>query len=140
MTDNGQGIPPDLVPELFERFARGDSSRSRGTGSGAGSTGLGLAIVKAVVTAHHGTVSVTSRPGRTTFTITLPRLAESPGDDFPVVLSAGEPSDDEPSDDEPSDDEPGAIEPGVTGLGADGPAAIEPAADGLGEGVRSELE
>jgi two-component system OmpR family sensor kinase len=90
VTDNGQGIPPDLVPELFERFARGDSSRSRGTGSGAGSTGLGLAIVKAVVTAHHGTVSVTSHPGRTTFTITLPRLAESPGDGFPAVLSADE--------------------------------------------------
>jgi two-component system OmpR family sensor kinase len=91
VTDNGQGIPPDLVPELFERFARGDSSRSRGTGSGAGSTGLGLAIVKAVVTAHHGTVSVTSHPGRTTFTITLPRLAESPGDGFPAGPSADEP-------------------------------------------------
>jgi two-component system OmpR family sensor kinase len=91
VTDNGQGIPPDLVPELFERFARGDSSRSRGTGSGAGSTGLGLAIVKAVVTAHHGAVSVTSHPGRTTFTITLPRLAESPGDGFPAGPSADEP-------------------------------------------------
>ncbi len=73
VTDNGQGIPPDLVPELFERFARGDSSRSRT----AGSTGLGLAIVRAVVVAHHGTVSVQSRPGQTTFTIVLPRLPES---------------------------------------------------------------
>jgi two-component system, OmpR family, sensor kinase len=72
VSDNGQGIPPDLVPELFERFARGDSSRSRS----AGSTGLGLAIVKAVVTAHHGTVGVESHPGRTTFTIVLPRLIE----------------------------------------------------------------
>ena len=61
------------MPELFERFARGDSSRSRA----AGSTGLGLAIVKAVVVAHHGTVSVQSRPGQTTFTIVLPRLPES---------------------------------------------------------------
>jgi len=73
VSDNGQGIPPDLVPELFERFARGDSSRSRS----AGSTGLGLAIVKAVVAAHHGTVSVESNPGQTTFTIVLPRLPES---------------------------------------------------------------
>ena len=73
ISDNGQGIPPDLVPELFERFARGDSSRSRS----AGSTGLGLAIVKAVVTAHHGTVSVESHPGQTTFTIVLPRLLET---------------------------------------------------------------
>ena len=60
-----------LLPELFERFVRGDSSRSHA----AGSTGLGLAIVKAVVAAHHGTVSVTSRPGRTSFTIVLPRLS-----------------------------------------------------------------
>ena len=74
VTDNGQGIPPDLVPELFARFARGDSSRSRA----AGSTGLGLAIVKAVVAAHHGTVGVQSRPGQTTFSIVLPRLAEPP--------------------------------------------------------------
>jgi len=76
VTDNGQGIPPDLVPGLFERFARGDSSRSRA----AGSTGLGLAIVKAVVAAHHGTVGVQSRPGQTTFSIVLPRLAEPAGD------------------------------------------------------------
>ena len=76
VSDNGQGIPPDLVPELFERFARGDSSRSRS----AGSTGLGLAIVKAVVAAHHGTVSVDSHPGQTTFTIVLPRLVESSDD------------------------------------------------------------
>ena len=125
VTDNGQGIPPDLVPELFERFARGDSSRSRGTGSGAGSTGLGLAIVKAVVTAHHGTVSVTSRPGRTTFTITLPRLAESPGDGFPAVPSADEPSDDDPGADDPGADDPGAIEPGAIEPGAIEPGAIE---------------
>src|ERR1700761_3306614 len=72
VTDNGPGIPPDLLPELFERFVRGDSSRSHA----AGSTGLGLAIVKAVVTAHHGTVEVTSRPGCTSFTIVMPRLTD----------------------------------------------------------------
>ncbi len=118
VTDNGQGIPPDLVPELFERFARGDSSRSRGTGSGAGSTGLGLAIDKAVVIAHHGTVNVTSHPGRTTFTITLPRLAESPGDGFLAVPAA-----DEPSAIDPGAIDPGAIEPGLIGPGAIGPGA-----------------
>jgi two-component system, OmpR family, sensor kinase len=73
VTDDGPGIPAELVPTLFERFVRGDSSRSRA----AGSTGLGLAIVDAVTAAHHGQVSVTSVPGRTRFTITLPRL---PGD------------------------------------------------------------
>jgi two-component system OmpR family sensor kinase len=67
--DDGPGIPAGLVPTLFERFVRGDSSRSRA----AGSTGLGLAIVDAVTAAHAGSVSVTSEPGRTCFTITLPR-------------------------------------------------------------------
>jgi len=69
ITDNGPGIPENLRATLFERFARGDSSRFRGTG---GSTGLGLAIVQAVVTAHHGEVTVDSRPGRTSFRVVLP--------------------------------------------------------------------
>jgi two-component system OmpR family sensor kinase len=68
ITDNGPGIPKNLQSDLFERFARGDSSRSRASGS----TGLGLAIVKAVVDAHDGTVSVTSRKGNTTFRVELP--------------------------------------------------------------------
>ena len=70
VTDDGPGIPADLQPALFERFVRGDSSRSN---AGA-STGLGLAIVQAVTTAHGGSVSVTSQPGQTSFVITLPRL------------------------------------------------------------------
>ncbi|MFJ9408866.1 sensor histidine kinase [Streptomyces sp. NPDC101393] len=69
--DDGPGIPPDLLPHVFERFARGDASRSRA----AGSTGLGLAIVQAVVAAHGGTVGVESVPGRTVFTVTLPAAA-----------------------------------------------------------------
>ncbi|MER7459626.1 HAMP domain-containing sensor histidine kinase [Micromonospora sp. NPDC126480] len=72
VADDGPGIPADLQPEVFERFARGDSSRSRAHGS----TGLGLAIVAAVVEAHHGTVSVESRPGRTVFTVRLPSGAD----------------------------------------------------------------
>jgi two-component system, OmpR family, sensor kinase len=72
VTDDGPGIPVELQPSMFERFVRGDSSRSRA----AGSTGLGLAIVDAVTTAHGGRVTVTSRPGQTRFTITLPRLAD----------------------------------------------------------------
>ncbi|HZE67374.1 MAG TPA: HAMP domain-containing sensor histidine kinase [Sporichthyaceae bacterium] len=71
VVDNGPGIPPSLLPEVFERFARGDSSRSRA----AGSTGLGLSIVAAVVAAHHGTVAVDSSPGHTAFTVTLPLIA-----------------------------------------------------------------
>lgn len=68
VVDDGPGIPADLQPEVFERFARGDSSRSRA----AGSTGLGLAIVSAVVEAHHGHVDLESRPGHTAFTVHLP--------------------------------------------------------------------
>jgi len=71
VADDGPGIPEDLQPVLFERFARGDSSRSRDTGS----TGLGLAIVHAVVEAQGGTVRVESEPGRTAFIVTLPSAA-----------------------------------------------------------------
>jgi two-component system OmpR family sensor kinase len=66
--DNGPGIPQEQMPALFERFSRGDVSRTRATGS----TGLGLAIVSAVVHAHQGTVTVRSEPGRTEFVVSLP--------------------------------------------------------------------
>ncbi|WIE71060.1 HAMP domain-containing sensor histidine kinase [Curtobacterium sp. MCJR17_020] len=66
--DTGQGIDPEFLPKLFERFARADSSRSRTVGS----TGLGLAIVDAVVQAHGGSVEVASEPGDTVFTVHLP--------------------------------------------------------------------
>lgn len=75
VTDDGPGIPDALLPEVFERFARGDTSRSRN----AGSTGLGLAIVAAVVAAHGGDVGVTSAPGNTTFTVSLPRHSAGTG-------------------------------------------------------------
>lgn len=68
VADNGPGIPPDLQPEVFTRFARGDTSRNRA----AGSTGLGLSIVAAVVAAHGGQVTMQSGPGHTVFTVTLP--------------------------------------------------------------------
>ncbi len=85
VTDDGPGIPADLQPALFERFVRGDSSRSRA----AGSTGLGLAIVDAVATAHHGSATVTSHPGQTRFVIRLPRLADD-GDQNSGDLAGGE--------------------------------------------------
>lgn len=73
--DDGPGIPAELLPHVFERFARGDASRSRH----AGSTGLGLAIVQAVVVAHGGVVEVRSVPGDTVFAVHLPADAASPG-------------------------------------------------------------
>ena len=78
--DDGPGIPADLQPHIFERFARGDSSRSRA----AGSTGLGLSIVHAVVTAHGGHVTVDSAPGRTAITVTLPLMPPSADPAQPV--------------------------------------------------------
>lgn len=68
VANDGPGIPDTLRPEIFERFARGDTSRSRRGGS----TGLGLAIVAAVVKAHDGTIDVRSAPGSTEFVVTLP--------------------------------------------------------------------
>jgi two-component system OmpR family sensor kinase len=68
--DNGQGIPSELLPHVFDRFTRGDSARTRATGS----TGLGLAIVQAVAAAHGGAATVDSRPGKTVFTVHLPVL------------------------------------------------------------------
>jgi two-component system OmpR family sensor kinase len=74
VSDNGPGIPPALLPYVFGRFARGDSSRSRA----AGSTGLGLAIAHAVVAAHGGQVGVRSVPGQTEFTVWLPANGTAP--------------------------------------------------------------
>ncbi|MDN5789977.1 MAG: HAMP domain-containing histidine kinase [Micrococcales bacterium] len=66
--DDGPGVPVDLQPNVFERFARGDDARARARGS----TGLGLSIVSAVTRAHGGRVELTSRPGDTTFSVLLP--------------------------------------------------------------------
>ena len=67
--DTGQGIPPEHLPLVFERFHRVDPSRSRETGG----AGLGLAIVRRLVEAHGGTVRVESGVGEgTTFSFTLP--------------------------------------------------------------------
>lgn len=67
--DSGPGISREVRQRLFERFARGDSSRARRSGS----TGLGLAIVDTIVSAHGGSVAVASKPGKTVFTVTLPK-------------------------------------------------------------------
>jgi signal transduction histidine kinase len=67
--DTGQGIAPEHLPYIFDRFYRADPSRARETGG----SGLGLAIVQSVVQAHHGRVWVESEPGiGSTFTLSLP--------------------------------------------------------------------
>jgi signal transduction histidine kinase len=67
--DTGGGIPAEDLPHIFERFYRVDKSRSRIQGK----TGLGLAICKAIVEAHSGTIDVTSHPGEgSSFVVRLP--------------------------------------------------------------------
>lgn len=69
VTDTGAGIAEQHLPLIFERFYRADQARS----GGGGRSGLGLAIAKAVVDAHGGTIQVSSRSGEgATFTVRLP--------------------------------------------------------------------
>jgi two-component system OmpR family sensor kinase len=89
VTDNGPGIPDDIRDQVFERFTRAEVSRVRTPGAATGrSTGLGLAIVAAVVEAHHGTVSVQSRPGWTQFTVALPLAVVQPAPARPGSTAA----------------------------------------------------
>lgn len=65
--DSGSGIAPEHLSHVFDRFYRGDKSRS------SAGTGLGLSLVKSIVDLHHGTVSIESQTDRgTTVTLTLP--------------------------------------------------------------------
>ncbi|MFI5282837.1 MAG: sensor histidine kinase [Candidatus Dormibacterales bacterium] len=67
VTDSGEGIPPELLNHVFERFVKGPGSSG---------SGLGLAIAHDIITAHGGTVAIESVPGSgTTVTVTLPTLA-----------------------------------------------------------------
>ena len=70
VADDGRGIAPENLGQIFERFRRVDASRSRHTGG----AGLGLAIVKQTVEAHGGTIAVTSEVGKgTVFVVRLPK-------------------------------------------------------------------
>nr|WP_245255947.1 ATP-binding protein [Paenibacillus lactis] len=76
VSDQGVGIPAGDLPFVFERFYKADKARVRGETVG---TGIGLAIVKNIVTAHHGTITAASEVGKgTVFTVTIPiNAAES---------------------------------------------------------------
>ena len=71
VSDTGSGIEADLLPHVFDRFARGRASRG---------SGLGLAIARDLTAAHGGTIDVQSSPGRgATFTVRLPIEPHPPG-------------------------------------------------------------
>ena len=69
IVDHGEGVPPQIREQIFERFWRADTSRARETGG----SGLGLAIVASILKALNGDIAVSESPGGgATFTVTLP--------------------------------------------------------------------
>jgi two-component system phosphate regulon sensor histidine kinase PhoR len=75
--DEGEGISPNAIPRLTERFYREDVKRSRERGG----TGLGLAIVKHIVNRHQGRLAIESRQGEgSVFTVFLPAAREENGE------------------------------------------------------------
>jgi two-component system OmpR family sensor kinase len=93
--DEGPGMPTEEADRAFERFWRGDASRTRASGG----TGLGLAIVAAIADAHGGSASVDTAPGQgATFRVHLPRTerppapkAEDDADHAGAAPAAGQP-------------------------------------------------
>ena len=89
VTDDGGGMPAGFVDKAVSRFARADASRAgtahpSGAAASEGTSGLGLSIVQSIVEAHGGTVTVTSAPGRTAFTLRLPAGSAATQGDTPA--------------------------------------------------------
>ncbi len=85
-SDEGRGIPEEMMEHIFERFRQLDPSNTRAVGG----VGLGLSIVKALVDVHNGSIEVESEVGKgSTFTVRIPQ--RSPDRDQPVGVSAANP-------------------------------------------------
>ncbi|MFN3653442.1 MAG: sensor histidine kinase [Armatimonadota bacterium] len=89
VADTGEGIPPEHLPHVTERFYRVDTARSRERGG----TGLGLAICDTIARAHGGSLRVESHPGEgTTVTVELPQLSDSALPTSPAALPVADSS------------------------------------------------
>ena len=91
VTDTGQGIAPELLPHVFDRFRQGDSSSTRHSGG----LGLGLTLVREIVLLHGGSVSASSPGvgGGATFVVKLPAAPSWPGaNDGAVAIERGAPT------------------------------------------------
>jgi len=86
--DDGPGVDPQLQRTIFERFSRGDSSRTRASGG----AGLGMSLVRAIAVSHGGSASVRSVPGDTTFTVVLPLHEPVGPGDAPTSAPRGRPA------------------------------------------------
>lgn len=84
VADSGEGIDPQHLPHVFDRFWRAEKSRNRRTGG----SGLGLAIVRKLVEAHGGTVTIASAPGEgATFTLRLPASPAQPASGSSALIA-----------------------------------------------------
>jgi signal transduction histidine kinase len=84
--DDGHGIEPEILPHVFDRFYRGDPSRSRRTGG----TGLGLAVSKAIVLRCHGSIRLESKPGYGTSAVVILPLAPKRAQPEQIVVRNAE--------------------------------------------------
>jgi signal transduction histidine kinase len=73
VSDEGPGIAAEHLPHVFDRFYKAEPSRAQGSQGTMAGSGLGLSIAKAIVERHGGTIAVNSQPGRTVFSIVIPR-------------------------------------------------------------------
>ncbi len=84
VVDGGEGVPPEALAQIFERFARADAARTRAKGG----VGLGLAIVDAIAKAHGGRCTVKNSQSGATFALRLPRFEQASASALQLLQNA----------------------------------------------------